>query len=109
MIDFGGLKAVLWDMDGVILFSNPVHIASWEKVADRHGLHFTLQDIQHVYGKTNDVIIPYLIKTPLSKEQSAAISDEKDILFQQLIPDQAELQPGVNHSLGIFKDNGILK
>jgi len=107
MVDFGSLKAVLWDMDGVILFSNPVHIASWEKVADRHGLHFTLQDIQHVYGKTNDVIIPYLIKTPLSKAQSAAISDEKDILFQQLIRDKAEFLPGVKHWLTLFKENGI--
>jgi len=107
MHDFGRLKAVLWDMDGVILFSNPVHIASWEKVADRHGLHFTLQDLHQVYGKTNDVVIPYLIKTPLSKEQSAAISDEKDILFQKLIRDQAEYLPGVKHWLSLFKENGI--
>lgn len=107
MKDFGGLKAVLWDMDGVILFSNPVHIASWEKVADKHGLDFTLQDIHHVYGRTNEVIIPYLIKTPLSQEQATAISVEKDILFRQLIRDQAEFLPGVKHWLSMFKENGI--
>jgi beta-phosphoglucomutase len=107
MHDFGSLKAVLWDMDGVILFSNPIHIASWQQVADRHGLPFTLQDLHQVYGRTNDVIIPYLIKTPLSNEQAAAISDEKDMLFQQLIRDKAEYLPGVAYWLSQFKEKGI--
>ena len=38
------LRAVLFDMDGVLFDSMPYHADAWTEVMNRHGLHFTRQE-----------------------------------------------------------------
>ena len=49
--------ALIFDMDGVIIDSNPMHRESWEAFNRRYGLETTEAMHQRMYGKRNDQIV----------------------------------------------------
>ena len=46
------LKAVLFDMDGVLFNSMPYHADAWHKVMERHGLHLSREEEYMHEGRT---------------------------------------------------------
>ncbi|AVM53464.1 HAD superfamily hydrolase (TIGR01509 family) [Bacteroides zoogleoformans] len=46
------LKAVLFDMDGVLFNSMPYHTDAWHKVMERHGLHLSREEAYMHEGRT---------------------------------------------------------
>ncbi|RRD90137.1 HAD-IA family hydrolase [Bacteroides heparinolyticus] len=46
------LKAVLFDMDGVLFNSMPYHADAWHKVMERHGLHLSREEAYMHEGRT---------------------------------------------------------
>lgn len=51
------LRAVLFDMDGVLFDSMPYHAESWEKVMESHGLHLSRQEAFLHEGRTGAATI----------------------------------------------------
>ena len=49
--------ALIFDMDGVIVDSNPMHRESWAAFNRRYGLETTEEMHQRMYGKRNDQIV----------------------------------------------------
>lgn len=54
------IKAVLFDMDGVLFDSMPAHAASWAKVCTEYGLHMTERDVYFNEGRTAESTIEVL-------------------------------------------------
>lgn len=48
------LKAILFDMDGVLYDSMPNHAKSWAKIMNAHGLHMTEEEAYYHEGRTGD-------------------------------------------------------
>ncbi|MDR2919431.1 MAG: HAD hydrolase-like protein [Tannerella sp.] len=48
------LKAILFDMDGVLYDSMPNHASSWAKVMQSHGLNMTEEEAYYHEGRTGD-------------------------------------------------------
>ena len=46
------LKAVLFDMDGVLFNSMPYHADAWHTVMERHGLHLSREEAYMHEGRT---------------------------------------------------------
>lgn len=53
-------KAVLFDMDGVLVDSYDAHLESWLVMAEEHGQSFTNEDFDLVFGRTSHEIIAEL-------------------------------------------------
>lgn len=51
------LKAVLFDMDGVLFNSMPYHADAWHKVMERHGLHLSREEAYLHEGRTGAATI----------------------------------------------------
>ena len=51
------LRAVLFDMDGVLFDSMPYHANAWAEVMNRHGLHFTREEAFLHEGRTGAATI----------------------------------------------------
>ena len=51
------IRAFIFDMDGVIVDSNPLHRDSWAEYTRRYGVEMTEEMQQRMYGKRNDMII----------------------------------------------------
>lgn len=48
------LQAVIWDMDGVIVDSGPIHLAAWGRLFAELGSTATSEDIRHYHGRRTD-------------------------------------------------------
>ena len=56
----GSLKAVLFDMDGVLFDSMPNHVKAWCEAVERFGLHMTPQEVYMNEGRTGGGTIDML-------------------------------------------------
>jgi beta-phosphoglucomutase len=109
MINFGKLKAVLWDMDGVLLDSQSAHFISFKEVMAKHNYEVTVEKFKPCFGMTNKQVIHQLSGDTFTSEEVQAISLEKDVLFRKVIAVQATFLPKVEHWLAEFKEAGILQ
>jgi len=93
--------ALILDMDGVIVDSNPVHREAWLQFNRLYGLE-TTEEMQHrMYGKRNDEIVrdffgPRLMEVEVHRRGAA-----KEALYREMIAPRLEdlLVPGVREFL----------
>lgn len=81
------LKAVLFDMDGVLYDTMPFHARAWYEVTQRHQLKSTLEDFYQFEGRTSDSTINQLYQRTFQRaatqEERNVIREEKTDLFNQ--------------------------
>lgn len=74
-------KAVLFDMDGVLIHSMPMHVAAWYKVYNRYNIKTTEEYLYSEEGRVATKAIAKLFKEQkgiiLSDEESRKIYNEK--------------------------------
>lgn len=99
----GRLKAVIWDMDGVLVNSEPVHFATWRIVFERYGLPFDEESMRQTFGMTSPEVIRRIGGESLSDELAARIIGEKETLFRDMIEGQAAYLPGSREWLDGFQ------
>jgi beta-phosphoglucomutase len=77
--------AFIFDMDGVLVDSNPFHKISLKQFCAKYGYELTEQHLREkIYGRTNKDWIPNVFGDGLSYEQIMAYQDEKEALFREL-------------------------
>ena len=104
------LKAVLFDMDGVLFNSMPYHADAWHKVMERHGLHLSREEASLHEGRTGAATINIVYQRQYGKdatpEMIESIYAEKSIEFNSN-PD-AERMPGAWEVLQKIKADGLM-
>ena len=95
------IRAFLFDMDGVIVDSNPLHREVWAEYNRLHGIHTTDEMQLRMYGKRNDEIVRDFFGSDLSDEEISAHGAAKEELYRErLRPDiRNSLVPGVRQFL----------
>lgn len=83
--------ALILDMDGVIVDSNPVHRLAWVEYNRSQGLETTEAMQRRMYGKRNDEIIRDYFGAGLTDEEVFARGAAKEVMYRKLI---APLLPG---------------
>jgi len=53
------LRAVLWDMDGVLADTSQLHFETWEQVLTEQGIPFDRQKFHLIYGLKNRDLLPF--------------------------------------------------
>lgn len=78
-------KAVVFDMDGVIIHSNPYHLPAWIAFGKLYGLTIT-EDYykKHISGKTNKAILDMLFHIDVDITEARRMGEEKEAQFRQL-------------------------
>jgi len=93
----GEVRALIFDMDGVLIDSNPVHRLAWEEYDRRHGIETTEAMLQSMYGRRNDEIVRCFLGDHLTDSEVCAHGAAKEALYREmmrpLIP--RALVPGV--------------
>ncbi|MDR2148080.1 MAG: HAD hydrolase-like protein [Tannerella sp.] len=85
----GNLKAVLFDMDGVLYDSMKNHASAWTKVMLRHGFQITEQEAYMHEGRTGDSTIDLISKREgkiIGAEERKRIYAEKTVEFAACPP-----------------------
>jgi beta-phosphoglucomutase len=98
--------AFIFDMDGVIVDSNPLHRESWARFNGRYGLETTEGMHQRMYGRRNDEIIRDFFGSELPPEEVAARGKAKEELYREMMAARVEefLVPGIRQFLERFRD-----
>ncbi|MCL4402777.1 MAG: beta-phosphoglucomutase family hydrolase [Acidobacteria bacterium] len=89
--------AMVFDMDGVIIDSNPMHREAWRIYNLRFGVETTEAMHQRMYGKRNDEIVRDFFGAHLSEEEVFAHGAAKERLYREMIASSIEqaLVPGI--------------
>ncbi len=87
--------AVIFDMDGVIIDSNPWHKKSLREFCEKHGYHLSDEYLkEHIYGRANKDWIPVLFGD-IPESRIRELANEKETLFRDLYKDQIKPIPGL--------------
>ena len=76
--------AVIFDMDGVIVDSNPCHKIALQQFCEKHGHTLSEQQLREkIYGRTNKEWIANVFGA-LPEKQVQALAEEKEALYREL-------------------------
>lgn len=99
--------AFLFDLDGVVVDSNGLHVESWKAVASRHGLD--CPDPEHIgkCGLRTVAVIRDLLRWPVSEEEAVRLGREKEEIYREWIRrDGIPAVPGVHAFLDAARRAG---
>jgi beta-phosphoglucomutase family hydrolase len=101
------LKAVIWDMDGVLADTAPHHLRAWQETFAKRGIKFTEADFMRGFGIRNDAIIRNVLGEKITKAEIETIAREKEATFRRIIGKDVKPLPGALELLRQLHDRGI--
>jgi beta-phosphoglucomutase len=100
--------AVLFDMDGVIIDSNPYHKDAWMEFCRRYKVELKEEDVpRFIYGKTNKTALADVFRKQFSAEESFRLSEEKEAIYRELHREDINLIQGLDSLLKALNQQGI--
>ena len=106
-------KAVIFDLDGVICFTDKFHYQAWKALADRLGIYFDEKINDRLRGVSRmaslEIILERSDKT-YSDEEKAAFAEEKNDTYRELLKNMspADLTEEVRDTLSRLRRRGYL-
>lgn len=100
------IKAILWDMDGVLVDTTDLHYWSWATSLETFGFQLTRTEFISTFGKNNRATLHQLFGS-LPDNLVVSIIDRKEILFRQNLDSQVRIYPGVLDWLKFAKEHNI--
>jgi len=100
------VKAVLWDLDGVLVDSAPFHFQAWRELLASQGRELSEADFRRTFGLRNDTILRDLVGNlpPAEVERLAARKEE---LFRQAARGNIAALPGALALLRLLRERGL--
>jgi beta-phosphoglucomutase family hydrolase len=95
-------RAILWDMDGVLVNTGEYHYAAWKKTFEELGVPFSEEQFRATFGMNNASILEMIYGKKPPSEQENQISERKETLFREAVKGNAKLLPGVEGALKNF-------
>lgn len=89
--------AVLFDMDGVLVLSNPAHLEAWQLFArEKLGVEITAEMFfRSISGRKNEEALAELFPGRFSKEELARVGAEKEAFYRERFAPHLPPVPGV--------------
>ncbi len=88
------LPGVIFDIDGVLLNSNPAHYESWRLMGEEDGFDFTPQLFQETFGQRSDAIIAGHWPRSLSPEEIQRMAERKEAIYREMAEKNFPAMPG---------------
>ncbi len=102
--------AVLFDMDGVIVDTNPAHKKAILQFCDTYNKRLSDDEMKkYIWGRTNKEWIRHLFGEDISDAQLKIYADEKEQLFRDIYEPDARLLNGLTAFLNMLEEHNIPK
>ncbi len=101
------IKAVLFDLDGVLIDSVKIHCRSYIIAMQKFGLEPNIQKIRELMGEKAEVIIAKSSNRELSPEEISEIVKEKTRWYKTELKREKPLKPGAVEILKWCKENRL--
>jgi HAD superfamily hydrolase (TIGR01509 family) len=100
-------RAILWDLDGVLVNSMEFHYQAFQEVLARRARELSREEyLQTIIGLRNDDIFRKLLGD-LSGEEVRNLANRKEEVFRRLISGRVEALPGAVELVGRAKESGL--
>ena len=105
-------KAVIFDLDGVLVFTDKYHFKAWKKLADKLGIEFTETDNDRLRGVSREESLNIILEKykgdPISPDQKNKYLDEKNDIYRKSLADMTrdDVAPEVRETLKKLRDAG---
>ena len=106
-------KGIIFDLDGVIVFTDKYHYQAWKAVADEMGVYFDEQINHRLRGVSRmdslDIILERYEGAPLSQDEKNAIAEKKNNIYRELLQTMspADVTDEVRDTLKELRNRGI--
>ena len=83
------MEALIFDLDGVIVFTDRFHYAAWKQMADGMGIYFDEQINNRLRGVSRmaslEIILERYEGEPLSEGRKAKLAEQKNDIYRELL------------------------
>lgn len=100
-------RAVIWDMDGVIADTAPLHFQAWRETFQKRGVSFTEEDFKFSFGRRNDASIRKILGDGVPPDEIEIISKDKEENFRRRIGLDLKPLPGVIELMNLLAEHGF--
>lgn len=106
------MEAVIFDLDGTIVFSHPTHFEAYEKLFGEFGITWTFEEFERVFAGTG---APAIIEQILARngvrefDLPALVKKKRDIFNEILAHKKLEVVPGFFEFLTEVNRRGLKK
>jgi len=101
------IRAIIFDMDGVIVDSEPAHIEAEKQIMMRHGVKVTTEDLRSYTGTTAEFEFTDLISKHHLRTTPEKLIREKDVILFELLEKETQPTKGVITLIRDLKQHGF--
>ena len=105
------MRSFIFDFNGTLFQDTPMHLHAWRTFFERHEVRITDgQFYDSMCGPPNTAIIRQFLGCNLSDTELAALSEEKEALYRQIVMDDEAnraLTPGAPEMLDMMAKRGV--
>jgi beta-phosphoglucomutase len=103
-----GPAGVIFDMDGVLVNSNPYHLQKWVGFLEQHRVPYNPDDLpSQVLGPRSDTIIRLFLGSRLSDGEVSRLVEEVEERFRRVFRPHAKPLPGLAALVAELHDAGV--
>ncbi len=100
-------RAVIWDVDGTLIDSGPMHFAAWSATFADEAVDFTHEHFQRSFGQRNDAVLRGFLGADLSDAEVGRIAGAKEERYRELLRSEGVRPlPGVAHWIAALEKDG---
>lgn len=106
-------KAVIFDLDGVICFTDEYHYQAWKRIADEVHIPFDREINNRLRGVSRmeslEIILEKNPGDPFSEAEKVSLATDKNEIYKQLLAQMTEkdLSDEVKQTLEVLRSNGV--
>ncbi|MGV9171600.1 MAG: HAD family hydrolase [Promethearchaeia archaeon] len=98
---------VIFDMDGVLADTGPIHFESWKKMAEEQGAEFTKDFFEETFGQQAVTITRKLLGDEYTQEKIEELAERKERYYREMVQGQLEPLPGVMDLIETLDQKGV--
>ncbi len=106
-------KAVIFDLDGVICFTDEYHYQAWKQIADEVHIPFDREINNRLRGVSRMASLEIILEKnpgdPFSEAEKVSLATDKNEIYKQLLAQMTEkdLSDEVKQTLEVLRSNGV--
>lgn len=111
-VNIMSIKAVIFDLDGVIVSTDEYHFQGWKKMADDEGIYFDREINENLRGVSRMESLDILLKKATrsyGEAEKLAMAEKKNNIYKELLLNinPEDILPGVMNVLNALKEQEI--